>query len=200
MGITGGGYGIRDVTVEGGATLGAITARGDGSSIPVTNFPKNVRQSETAATFNSITGQVISALNDISFYLETSAGTPIVSGSTESGVIENTVILGSRDVGSMNAWSIRGRTVPLANAFLASRGDHDRQRREHGQPDQRYRPGGRVHHYHGPYWQIQFRRRCGELRSVCRRSDRESGVQFRPSRVFTDFGPRAPAAALPQFS
>ena len=162
--------------VVGGATVGAITARGDGSSLPVTNFPKIVRQSETSASFNSITGQAISALNDLGFYLGTTAGTPIVSGSTESGVIEDTVIVGSRNVGSMNAWSIRGRTIVLGNTFLASAAATIVNVANMVNHDQCGRPGGRIFHHDRSHGQIQFQWRRGELRAVCRRSDRESGV------------------------
>ncbi len=115
LGITGGGYGVRDVFVAGGASVGALSATGDGSSLPITNFPSNVRNSEQGLGFSPITGQLLSPANDLDTYLGTSLATPILNGSTESGVIEDTVIIGSRDVGSVNAWAIRGRSI-LGNA------------------------------------------------------------------------------------
>jgi hypothetical protein len=111
IGISAGGYGIRDSLFEGGASFGAITAIGNGSEVPVTNFSSSVRNSETGALFDPVTGEPISFLNDLDIYLGTSPTAPRIVGVTESGVIENTTIVGSRDLGSLNAWSIDGRVV-----------------------------------------------------------------------------------------
>ena len=110
-GVSAGGYGIRFTNIVGGASTGTLTARGDGTSLPITNFPANVRLSETGAAFDPVTGLPITFLNDLDTYLGTSLGTQQIVGSTESGVIENTAVVGSRDLGSLNAWSIRGRVI-----------------------------------------------------------------------------------------
>jgi hypothetical protein len=115
--VTAGGYGLRDVVISGGASAGSINARGSGTSIPVTNFPLSVRPSDQGVGFDPVTGRTLSILNDLNAYLGTSAGTPIINGATESGVIENSSMVGSRDVGSINAWSIRGRSITETTAI-----------------------------------------------------------------------------------
>lgn len=118
--VSAGGYGLRNTTISGGATTGSIIARGDGTNLPVTNFPSNLRYSETGAQFDPVTGQSINELSDISFFLGTTAATPRIDGTTESGVIEDTSVTGSRDVGTVTAWSIRGRSLANAsNSVLA---------------------------------------------------------------------------------
>jgi hypothetical protein len=118
IGISAGGYGLRFTTIVGGASVGAITARGNGTNLPIGNFPTEVRQSENGAVFDPTTGLPITFLNDLDSYLGTTLATQQIVGSTESGVIENSVIVGSRDLGTLNAWSIRGRVVNTTNTAL----------------------------------------------------------------------------------
>jgi hypothetical protein len=118
QGISAGGYGVRFIRINGGASVGVVNARGNGTNLPIGNFPTDVRQSETGAIFDSVTGLPITFINDLDSYLGTTLATQQVVGSTESGVIENTVIVGSRDLGNLDAWSIRGRVVNTVNTLL----------------------------------------------------------------------------------
>ncbi|HSZ58295.1 MAG TPA: hypothetical protein VK797_21700 [Tepidisphaeraceae bacterium] len=118
VGVSAGGYGIRFTEVRGGASIGALTARGNGSNLPIGNFPLEVRQSESGAAFDAVTGLPLTFINDLDSYLGTSMSTQTIVGSTESGVIENSVVVGSRDLGNLNAWTIRGRTVNTTNTNL----------------------------------------------------------------------------------
>jgi hypothetical protein len=111
VGVSAGGYGIRDGTIFGGASTGYITARGNGSSVPVTGFSSSVRQSETGAQFDAQTGGPINFLDDIDVFLGTSASTPQITGVTDTGIIEDVTVLGSRDLNSLTAYSVRGRAL-----------------------------------------------------------------------------------------
>ena len=121
--ITVGGYGIRGGTFNIGATIGSLTARGNGSTLPVTAYESVVRQSETGTQFDPITGQPISFLNDIGVLLGTTAATPVIAGVTDSGVIEDLTLTGSREADNITAWSIRGRvlTNPDTTGFILSK-------------------------------------------------------------------------------
>lgn len=118
IGVSAGGYGIRFSEFRGGASIGTLTARGNGTNLPIGNFPLSVRQSETGAAFDAATGLPLTFINDLDTYLRTSQATQTIVGSTESGVIENTVIVGSRDLGNLNAWAIRGRIIQTMNPNL----------------------------------------------------------------------------------
>jgi hypothetical protein len=108
--ITVGGYGVRDGTFNVGARLGSLVVNGNGGDLPVTNFSAAVRQSETGAQFTS-SGTPISFLNDINAFLGTNASTPSAVGVTDSGVIEDLTVTGSRDLTTVRAYSIRGRDL-----------------------------------------------------------------------------------------
>lgn len=110
-GFTTGGYGIRITTLSGGASVGPISVHGNGATLPTTGFPASVRLSETGAIFDPVTGLPLSLLNDIDTYLGTISGPHAVPGVSDSGVIEDSFVLGSRDLSSVSAWSIRGRNL-----------------------------------------------------------------------------------------
>jgi len=110
--LTTGGYGFRLSTILGGASIGPINVHGDGSTVPTTGFPASVRQSETGALFDPGTGIVISPLNDIDTYLGTVSAPHQTPGISDTGVIEDSTIRGTRDLNSVSAWSIRGRNLP----------------------------------------------------------------------------------------
>ena len=116
-GVSAGGYGIRAGLFSGGASFGSITARGNGQDLPVNNFSASVRQSETGTQFTS-SGTPISFLNDIDSFLGTSAAIPSIIGVTDSGVIEDLTVEGSRDVGSVTAYSIRGRDLTTLKSVV----------------------------------------------------------------------------------
>lgn len=115
-GISMGGYGLRDGRINGGASFGGVVVHGNGSNSPVTNYPASVRQSETGAQFDAQTGAPLTFLNDIDLFLGTSAATPSITGVTDTGIIEDAEILGSRTLGSVTAYSIRGRVLPTNTA------------------------------------------------------------------------------------
>lgn len=117
-GVAAGGYGIRDGLFTGGASFGSIAARGNGGNLPVTNFSASVRQSEAGTQFTS-SGTPISFLNDIDSFLGTSAANPSVIGVTDSGVIEDLTVEGSRDLTSVTAYSIRGRDLSTLPTVVA---------------------------------------------------------------------------------
>lgn len=119
QGITVGGYGLRDGLLEGGALLGTITVNGDGSNVPVTQFSSSVRTSELGATFDPVTGYPLDFINDIDTYLGTTASVSQINGVTDTGVIEDWVLRGSRDVSSISAWSMRGRDLDTTNTIKA---------------------------------------------------------------------------------
>lgn len=109
--LTTGGYGIRASTINGGASLGPLTALGDGTVVPTTDFSPSVRTSDQGVLFDPGTGIPISFLNDIDTYLGTNTGTHMTPGVSDTGVIEDSTFLGSRDLTSVSAWSVRGRNL-----------------------------------------------------------------------------------------
>jgi hypothetical protein len=102
------GYGIRASTIQGGADLTQITARGNGKKIPVTAFSTSVRQGEHNA-FDPFSGKPISKFNDLDAYLGVSAAHPTRGTITNSGIIEDSNIEGSRDLGNVKAYRIQVR-------------------------------------------------------------------------------------------
>jgi hypothetical protein len=109
--LTTGGYGIRASTINGGASLGPIVALGDGTVIPTTGFTPSVRTSDSGVMFDPGTGIPISFLNDIDVYLGTTSGTHMTPHVSDTGVIEDSTFLGSRDLTSVSAWAVRGRDL-----------------------------------------------------------------------------------------
>jgi len=107
------GYGIRFGNIKGGANVGSITAVGNGRTIPVTNYPADVRQSEGGGMFDPNTGLIFSPINDIDTAFGASAATPAIVGVTDSGIIEDLNIALDRGVGSISAYAIRERSITV---------------------------------------------------------------------------------------
>lgn len=107
------GYGIRFGFIQGGANVGNITALGDGHNIPVNAYSANVRQSEQGGTFDPNTGLIFSPLNDIDVTLGVTAAQPQSQNVTDAGAIEDFVILGSRNVNLISAYTIRSRPLVI---------------------------------------------------------------------------------------
>lgn len=119
LGFEIGGYGIRNTFMNTGTSLSNLVATGNGASLPVTGFSPTVRFSEQAggATplnpfFDPFFGTVPTVLTDLHVYLGTSSAQPEIAGRTDTGVIEATSALGSRDLGNVRAYQIRGATFP----------------------------------------------------------------------------------------
>jgi uncharacterized protein (DUF2141 family) len=124
------GYGVRDVLIEGGASIGRIIATGKGDQLPATGFISAVRQSETSV-FNPITHGENNRLVDLHNYLQTSATTPTLpdpaadpTGSvTRAGVIAGLDARGSRDLTLVDAWRVGPSSqivLPLGPAYVPS--------------------------------------------------------------------------------
>jgi len=123
--VRGSGYGIRAVTIEGGASLNELIASGNGQNISTAVYTPSVRISETNLRYDPFTGFASSAATDLHAVLSTSAATPIIEGVTNSGVIEDVVASGQRDLGRVEGWQIRATNpvfVPTTFNFANSIG------------------------------------------------------------------------------
>jgi|GEM_PF-2600446 len=97
------GYGIRNTYIGGGIVIGSINATQNGQQIPSSNYSPDVRTSETSA-IDPYFGFAPNFLTDIDVYLGTNAS-QTTSDETQGGVIENTTVAVSRDLGSIRAFS-----------------------------------------------------------------------------------------------
>jgi hypothetical protein len=116
-GITAEGYGIRGTLVSGGASITSLSASARPKNVSVANYTPSVRQSEQFA-IDPFFDQAPTFETDLHMYLGTSARKPKIKGITDTGVIEDTEVLGSRDLNSVFASQIRQTlTGPLPMAF-----------------------------------------------------------------------------------
>jgi hypothetical protein len=104
--ITVGGYGIRDVTLFGGASDSGFNATGNGSLLSTDQMSSDVRLSESEE-FDPYFHFIPNKLTDIHATLGTSAAAPNIAGRTDTGIIENVDARGSRDLGPVSAYQIR---------------------------------------------------------------------------------------------
>jgi hypothetical protein len=121
-GIQAGGYGIRDVRINAGSDLGYLKATGNGSNLPTNKVSTDVRFSESSRTTDELStadpffGLTPNRLIDIHANLGTSSRTPSIKGITNTGIIEDVLATGSRNLGTVSAFQIRGnqpfQTVP----------------------------------------------------------------------------------------
>lgn len=107
------GYGLRNDYIAGGISIGSINVTQNGQQIPSSNFSPDVRASETTS-FDNYFGFAPNFLTDIDSYLGTNA-TKTTSAETDGGIIEDTTIVGERDLGSIRAFSYRtnGLVTPV---------------------------------------------------------------------------------------
>lgn len=108
VGINTDGYGVRDALIDGGAVLNYILASGRGQNLPVTNYSASVRQSESHAIdpfFNTTPNE----FTDLHAYFLTDKDNPLRGSFTQAGSLENSVIVGSRDLGRIEVNRIVGR-------------------------------------------------------------------------------------------
>lgn len=125
------GYGLRNDYIAGGISIGTINVTQNGQQIPTSNFSPDVRQSETT-TFDNYFGFAPNFLTDIDSYLGTNA-TRTTSAETDGGIIEDTTIVGERDLASIRAFSFRtnnlvtpvvtGTTLPVLVSALPATQD-----------------------------------------------------------------------------
>ena len=104
------GYGLQDLTITGGASMGDITATGRGAQASALVYPYTVRYSETD-NYDPLFGRWLTGLNDIHRFLGTSIATP---NSTE-GMISGVTAAGSQNLGMVRAYRIASSDFNFAN-------------------------------------------------------------------------------------
>jgi hypothetical protein len=104
------GYGIQDVSFWGGASMGNITATGRGARSSTLNYPYTVRYSETE-TWNPLTNQLITRLNDIHKFLRTSMAVP----DAVEGLIDRVDARGGQNLGVVSGYQISNSWFDFAN-------------------------------------------------------------------------------------
>ena len=112
QGIRADGYGIRDVYINAGANLGELVAVGNGKQAPINSFSPAVRQSERRKVdpfFNAAP----SRLTDLHVFFA-SNGRNTINNVTNRGMIAGVDVRGSRDLGLLEAWQVRGSTSNTA--------------------------------------------------------------------------------------
>jgi len=107
------GMGIRDTTISAGASLNIIEAKGMGEVLDARSWGNRILQSERRR-FDANTGRLLNATYDLHRYLGTSRSNSKISGITNAGLIEDSIIQGSADLGSVNAYMIRARSPDVA--------------------------------------------------------------------------------------
>ena len=120
-GISAAGYGVREVDISNGGNVGPINATGNGASIPVTDFPVDVRPSDVSGQiFDRFTGDPLSADNDLNAALggSTSAAQPNVPTVTQSGVIEDLTVEADGTITGIAAQVVRS-SLPVVSTNLA---------------------------------------------------------------------------------
>jgi hypothetical protein len=107
-GVRADGYGIRDTSINAGANLGELIAEGNGKHAPINKFSKAVRLSEKRGVdpfFNAAP----SRLTDLHAFFN-SNGRTTINNVTNQGMIAGVDARGSRDLGLLQAWQLRGST------------------------------------------------------------------------------------------
>ncbi|HEX8342679.1 MAG TPA: hypothetical protein VF624_17380 [Tepidisphaeraceae bacterium] len=114
------GLGIRDTFISAGGSLNRLQARGNGSRLNLRSYSASVRSAERGR-FDANTGRSLNASNDLYRNLGLSRGTPVLSGVTNSGIIEDVVALGNGELQEMTAFVIRAGVentlLPVAQSF-----------------------------------------------------------------------------------
>jgi hypothetical protein len=112
--VVGAGYGIRGTTIDAGSFIGVVAAVGGAANLSVASVSPSVRQSEILPIDANLgfqidpsTGTVPNQLTDIDSYLGTSRETPIINGTTDTGVLEDDVITASTNLNNVFASKIR---------------------------------------------------------------------------------------------
>ena len=112
-GITAHGYGIRQVDINNGGYIGLINATDDGTLVPVTNFPIDVRPSDNDQLqgFDPFTGNAITNGNDLNAALGggTSVRAPVLANVTDTGVVEDLTVEANNDMLGLTAQKVRTR-------------------------------------------------------------------------------------------
>lgn len=100
------GLGLRSMNLEGGANTNYAIAYGTtGKLLDVRSFSPSVRNSDNSA-FDPYSGIAINPSNDLNAFLGTGKNVPKLSGVTNEGVIRDTLVTGSRNLGYVQAYQI----------------------------------------------------------------------------------------------
>ena len=108
--------GIRNVSIDAGQTLNTFAANGDASLGSLASLPITARLGDQGFDFDPFTGREISPANDVRRSLGLPQGVDSRRRVTNTGVIENVDISGTRDLGSYTASVTRSNL----NSFLAA--------------------------------------------------------------------------------
>ncbi len=93
--VTASGYGIRDTVINAVGFLGPVTLTGNGTLLPTTTFPIDVRPSDTVNALDPFFGTTPDRLIDINKILGTTAVTPNIANVTDTGVLEDSTLSGA---------------------------------------------------------------------------------------------------------
>lgn len=100
------GLGLRSMNLSGGARTNYAIAYGTtGRLLDVRKFSATVRFSDSSA-FDPFSGIGINPANDLNAFLGTGKNAPKVSGITNEGIIRDTLVTGSRELGYLQAYQI----------------------------------------------------------------------------------------------
>jgi hypothetical protein len=113
------GYGIRNSELSGGATMDKITALGNGQQLDANEYTASVRPS-AFYDINPNNNEAPNAANDLYKALGITPNATKRGFATKSGVLADTTITSSRDLGDLRAWAIQARVVP---SVLNAQGD-----------------------------------------------------------------------------
>jgi hypothetical protein len=114
------GFGIRNSTIGAGASLNLVDVQGDGSTLDVRTWGRSVTQSERRQRFDPSTGRLLISTNDLHRFFGTSRTRSSIDGRTDSGIFADSEILGSGDLGTVQAYAIRAtntNTPPASPVF-----------------------------------------------------------------------------------
>jgi hypothetical protein len=122
-GLSAQGYGIRGVSLLGGAFINSISASAKPRNIPTTVYTPSVRLSNRYA-IDPFFDQAPSNETDLDVYLGTTAVHPSRKRVTDAGAIVDTTASISRNLGSVFAATIRTSQLHVANTIssIATRG------------------------------------------------------------------------------
>lgn len=118
------GYGLRSLFIDPSGSLGSLVADGDGTNLSTNAVNSRVRFSEQAVTdplvgaIDPFFGTLPNRLTDIHAFLGTNKDQPEISGVTDTGIIDDTTVVGGRDLGTVRAWQVRnGSRLDFANSI-----------------------------------------------------------------------------------
>ncbi len=109
------GYGIRDSTVGNGDYLGPVTASGNGSLLPTSVYPIDVRESDVGSTvLDPATGMTPDLDTDINAALGVTGAAAPSPDVEDTGVIEDDTIIAQQDFAGLTARIVRTALPPLS--------------------------------------------------------------------------------------